>query len=122
MKIAIVSDDFQTVSGKAGRARRFLLFDAPKGQQPRLEKYFELPKDHPTYHDLHDDDSSHFPLDGIVLITNEAGEGFRERLARRGTRVCVTSERDPHAAVRLLLEDVLPDKAPIPHEESDCSH
>jgi len=25
------------------------------------------------------------PIDGMVPITNEAGEGFRERLARRGT-------------------------------------
>ena len=122
MKIAIVSDDFHTVCGKAGRARRFLLFDAPQGQYPYLERYFELPEGHPTYHDLHNDDTSVFPLDGTVLITNEAGEGFSERLARRGTRVCITSERDPHTAVRLLLEHALPGKAPTAHAESDCDH
>lgn len=41
-------------------------------------------------------------------ITGEAGDGFLERLARRGTQVHITSERDPHTAVELLLEDRLP--------------
>jgi hypothetical protein len=111
MKVAVVSEDFRTLTGRAGKARRFLLFKAKSGRRPQLEKYFELPGDFPTYHELHDDDRTFHPIDGMVLVANEAGEGFRERLARRGTTVHITSERDPHTAVALLLEGKLPEKA-----------
>ena len=120
MKIAVVSEDFRSITGKAGRTRRFLLFEAERGKRPELEKYLEIPEELPTYHDLHDDDITSHPVDGMVLITAEAGEGFRERLARRGTRVHITSEQDPHTAVELLLEDRLPALDPIPKDESHC--
>ncbi len=120
MKIAVVSDDFRTLTGKAGKARRFLFFQAEKGKQPELETQVALPAQCPTYHDLHEDDETPHPLDGMVLITNEAGEGFRERLAKRGTQVHITSERDPYTAVVLLLEGKLPAKAPTPRQESHC--
>ncbi len=120
MKVAVVSEDFCTLTGKAGKARRFLLFEAEKGRQPELETHVELPAECPTYHDLHEDDETPHPLDGMVLITNEAGEGFRERLARRGTQVHITSERDPSTAVALLLEGKLPAKAPTPRQQSHC--
>jgi len=112
MKIAVVSEDFRSLSGPAGKARRFLLFEAVKGERPRLEKYFQLPEHCPTYQDLHENDKAFHPLDGIALITAEAGEGFRERLARRGTQVHITTERDPHTAVALLLDGRLPRKMP----------
>lgn len=120
MKVAVVSEDFRSLSGKAGKARRFLLFEAQKGRRPQLESYFELPNTCPTYHDLHQDDETHHPIDGMVLITSEAGEGFRERLARRGTQVHITSERDPHTAVALLLEGKLPGKEPNTGDGCHC--
>ena len=120
MKVAVVSEDFRTLTGRAGRARRFLLFEADEGRPPQLETRVELPAECPTYHDLHEDDETPHPLDGMVLITNEAGEGFRERLAKRGTQVHITSERDPSTAVALLLEGKLPAKAPAPRQESHC--
>jgi len=121
MQVAVVSEDFRTMTGKAGKARRFLLFKAEAGRRPQLQRYLELPSAAPTYHDLHDDDSTPFPLDGMALITNEAGVGFSERLARRGTQVYITSERDPHTAVTLLLEDRLPLKEPTARNESCCA-
>jgi predicted Fe-Mo cluster-binding NifX family protein len=120
MKVAVVSEDFRALTGKAGKARRFLLFEAERGRRPRLEKYYELPDKCPTYRELHEDDESFHPLDGMVLIANEAGEGFRERLARRGTQVHITSERDPHTAVALLLEGKLPAKAPTAKNGCSC--
>lgn len=120
MKIAVVSEDFRSITGKAGKARRFLFFEAERGKRPQLEKYLELSEDLPTYHDLHEDDDTRHPLDGLVLITGEAGDGFRERLARRGTQVHITSERDPHTAVELLLEDRLPALNPTPRDASHC--
>ncbi len=38
MKIAVVSEDFRTITGKAGKARRFLLFEAETGKRPQLER------------------------------------------------------------------------------------
>ena len=58
-----------------------------------------------TFHDLHEDDVTPHPLDGMVLITGGAGEGFRERLARRGIEVHVTAEREPEVAVEKLLTE-----------------
>lgn len=112
MMIALVSEDFHILTGQAERARRFLLFEVEKGHRPRLARYFELPADMPSYDGLHGDDTKPFPLDGMALITSEAGVGFRERLERRGTRVHITSERDPHTAVKLLLEGKLPAAEP----------
>ena len=121
MKVVVVSEDFRTITGKAGKARRFLLFEAEQGRRPRLEKYLELPEGCPSYHELHEDDESPHPLDGMVLITSEAGEGFRERLARRGTRVHITtSQADPHTAVTLWLEGKLSEKAPSTKEVCSC--
>lgn len=120
MKVAVVSEDFRTLTGKAGRARRFLLFEAERGRTPQLETRVELPAECPTYHDLHEDDETPHPLDGMVLIASDAGEGFRERLAKRRTQVHITSERDPCTAVALLLEGKLPTKAPTPRRESHC--
>jgi hypothetical protein len=120
MKVAVVSEDFHTLCGPAGKARRFLLFEAETGRRPQLKRYLELPSNCPTYHDLHEDDQAFHPIDGMVLITAEAGDGFRERLARRGTPVHITTEQDPHTAVSLLLEGRLPEKAPSTPEACRC--
>lgn len=121
MKVVVVSEDFRSISGKAGKARRFLVFEAARGARPVLERYYELPADAPTYHDLHDDDTTPFPFDGMELITGEAGVGFSERLLRRGTRVHITDERDPLTAVALLMSEQLPSKAPTPQDTAGCS-
>ena len=120
MKVAVVSDDFHALCGSAGRARRFLMFEANRGRRPRLEQYLELPEHIPSFHQLHDDDDSLHPLDGVVLITAEAGEGFSERLARRGTRVVITDERDPLTSVLRWVEGELPSLPAKPHDPARC--
>jgi hypothetical protein len=121
MQIAVVSADFSTVTGPAGKARRYLVFDAEPGAEPSPPSRLELPEDAPTHHDLHEDDQVPHPVDGMVLITTEAGEGFTERLARRGTRVLITSETDPETAVRLCLDERLPLLTPTPKEKTGCT-
>jgi hypothetical protein len=56
MKVAVVSEDFHSLIGSAGRARRFLVFEASRGKRPQLERYLELPEQVPSYHELHDGD------------------------------------------------------------------
>lgn len=121
MQIAVVSNDFQTVTGPAGKARRYLIFDAEPNSEPRLQRRLELPEGAPTHHDLHEDDQAQHPVDGMLLITSEAGEGFTERLARRGTRVLITSETDPETAVALWLDGRLPTLPPTPKEKTGCT-
>ncbi|ESQ15976.1 MAG TPA: nitrogen fixation protein [Chromatiaceae bacterium] len=121
MQIAVVSADFTSVTGPAGKARRYLIFDAEPNAAPRLQQQLELPEDAPTHHDLHEDDQAPHPVDGMVLITSEAGEGFSERLARRGTQVLITSETDPKTAVALWLDGRLPTLAPTPKEKTGCT-
>jgi hypothetical protein len=120
MKVAVVSEDFHSLIGAAGRARRFLVFEASRGNRPQLERYLELPEHVPSYHELHDDDRTHHPLDGLVLITAEAGVGFAERLARRGTRVVITDEPDPLTSVLRWIEGDLPSLPAKVHPPEQC--
>jgi len=55
--------------------------EAQPGRRPPLEQHVELGKHHATHHHLQDESS--YPLDGIVLIAGEAGEGLRDRRAKR---------------------------------------
>ena len=117
MKFALVSDDFQTITGKTGRARKFLVYEATQNAQPTLLEKLEVPQSQPTFHDLHDDDITPHPLDQSILITGEAGIGLKERLSRRGITVYITSETDPIAAIDGVINENLPTLAPTPHKE-----
>jgi predicted Fe-Mo cluster-binding NifX family protein len=114
MKVAVVSDDFQTMSGSAGKARRFLLYEAERSRLPKLERRYELPEHVPTFHDLHDDHTTPHPLDGMLLFTSEAGVGFKERLQRRAITVVITSESDPEQAMINMFNGNLQEIEPTP--------
>ena len=117
MKFALVSDDFETITGKTGRARKFLVYEATQQVQPTLVEKLEVPETQPTFHDLHNDDITPHPLDQTVLITGEAGVGLQERLSRRGITVYITSEIDPVAAINGVINGTLPTLEPTPHKE-----
>ncbi|MDJ0511315.1 MAG: NifB/NifX family molybdenum-iron cluster-binding protein [Crocosphaera sp.] len=117
MKFALVSDDFETITGKTGRARKFLVYEATQEVQPVLVEKMEVPETQPTFHDLHDDDITPHPLDQSILITGEAGVGLQERLSRRGITVYITSETDPVAAIDGVMKGTLLTLAPTPHKE-----
>jgi len=101
MRIAVTSQNFRTVTGHAGRARRFIVFEALDGEMPREVERLDLDAemaihgfDHHTRHPL---DTMH------VLITGGAGEGFVRNLAARGVQVVATPESDPVLAVDAFL-------------------
>ena len=99
MKIAVTSQNFRTITGHAGKTRRFLVYEA-EGAEIREVRRLDLPKQQ-SFHELAGD-AAH-PIDGVaVLITASCGDHFVARLARRGIRVLATRETDPETAVRLV--------------------
>ncbi len=104
MKIAVTSQNFRTVTGHAGRARRFLIFEAQPGGEPVETGRLDLPKEL-AIHDF-DDDGPH-PIDGVDAVLSEGfGQGFAQRMARRGIIAAATAETDPLAAVTAYLRQV----------------
>jgi predicted Fe-Mo cluster-binding NifX family protein len=112
MKIAITSQNFRTVTGHGGKARRFLVYAiSPDTTVTEMER-LDLPIDM-AMHGF--DDCQQHPLDEVdYLITGGAGAGFVQRMARRGVRVVTTAETDPEIAVHAFLAGCL--KPPAPHD------
>ena len=112
MKIAIPTQDWLSISGHAGKAQRWLLYDlaglrvdAPLPPATRVELTREqLPH-------YFKDDGPH-PLDRVELVVaGSAGDGFIRHMKKRGTDVLLTGETDPATALLLLARgDALPDQ------------
>jgi len=116
MKIAVTSQNFRTITGHAGKTRRFLVFAAEHGSAPVEVGRFDLPPEM----SMHEFAGGPHPLDAVdVLLTASAGDGFVRKLGQRGVRVVITGEADPKTAVADLLAGSV--KPPAPHEH-DCHH
>ena len=101
MRIAVSSQNFRTITGHAGRARRFIVFDAAGTAAPREIERLDLDLDM-AIHGF--DHRARHPLDSMnVLSTGGAGAGFVRHLAARGVAVVATSETDPRSAVEAFL-------------------
>lgn len=110
MKIAVTSQNFRTVTGHAGKTRRFLIFEAGADGGVREVDRLDLPKGM-AFHDFHGDGPH--PVDGVdVIITQGAGHGFTRRMNGRGIRVAVTTESDPAAAAAAFLDGTLKEAPP----------
>ncbi len=109
MKVAIATHKaWSQVSGHAGQAREWLLFDCQSGQPLPAPQRIALTKDQLPHH--FKDDGPH-PLHGVqVLIAGSAGDGFLRHMAAWGAQVLLTGESDPRAALhKVLAGEALPD-------------
>ena len=112
MKIAIATKDWLSISGHAGQARRWLVYDfgqtPPAGSLPQPQRV-ELAK-HQMIH-CFEDDGPH-PLDGVdIVVAGSAGDGFVRHMKKRGAEVLLTGETDPAGALtRILAGQTLPDQ------------
>ena len=132
MKIGVTSQNFRNVTGHAGRARRFMVYEvADDGQVLHSDRY-DLPKDMSMHEHSH---SAPHPIDDLnVLVTGSCGEGFIQKLARRGIKVIVTGETDPMKAVKAVVtgEELAPPIAEnhdhnhahdhCDHDQCECEH
>lgn len=118
MRIAITSQNFRTVTGHAGRARRFIVFEADGLSPPREIERIDL--DIAMTMHGYDHRAAH-PLDAMdVLITGGAGEGFVRNLAARGVQVVATPESDPVMAVEAYFAGrILSASEACNHDHSD---
>ena len=113
MRIGITSQNFRTITGHAGKSRRFLVFEAAPGQDPVAVERIDLPKEL-SLHEYHGDDHPLFRLD--VVITASCGTGFSQRLQRHGVRVLTTSATDPAVAAKTVAQNQdLPPAEPHEH-------
>ncbi len=113
MKIGITSQNFRTITGHAGKTRRFLIYTPDDKGMPVETDRLDLPKEMA----MHEFRGLNHPLDELdVLITGSCGEGFDRRMAAKGVRVIVTSETDPLRAASMVLRgDSLPAAEPHTH-------
>jgi predicted Fe-Mo cluster-binding NifX family protein len=113
MKIGITSQNFRTISGHAGKTRRFIIIGQDESGKPVELDRLDLPKEM-TMHEYRGDDHPIFAVD--VLISGGSGQGFIQRMASQGVQVLNTSETDPYAAAsRVLKGEPLPAAAPHNH-------
>jgi len=117
MLIAVASQNFRTVTGHAGKTRRFLVFDAALCRAPQEIERLDLPKEQ-SIHEF--GEQGPHPLDAVdVVIAGSAGPGFIARMEARGVRAVTTSETDPIAAIRNYLAGSLPPAAPHDHDDAE---
>lgn len=112
MKIGITTQNFRTITGHAGKTRRFIIYSPDATGAPVEIERLDLPKEM----SMHEFRGVHHPIDNLdVLITGGCGQGFFNRMASRGVRVVTTSETDPSKALAAVLQgEPLPPA--LPHE------
>jgi hypothetical protein len=114
MKIGVTSQNFRTITGHAGKSRRFLIFGQDEAGKPVVLERLDLPKEM-SLHEYHGEDHPIFRVD--FLITGGSGSGFIQRLAARDVQVIATSETDPYrAAAGVFSGETLPPAAPHEHQ------
>jgi predicted Fe-Mo cluster-binding NifX family protein len=116
MRIAVTSQNFKTITGHAGKARRFLVYETDATGSAREVERLDLPKEM-SVHEYHGEDHPLFALGLQALVTQGAGQGFVQRLFRQGIAVHATGETDPLTAVALVAAgQELPEAPPHDHD------
>ncbi len=106
MRIALASQNRQTLTAHAGRCRHFFVIDTADGQELR-----SVPLAPAELLSVWQGEGAH-PLAGVeVLVAGSIGQGVVEKLARRGIRALATAERDLWQVVRQLVDAKLPLRA-----------
>jgi len=119
MKIAVSSQNRKTITGHAGKCRKFWIYDV-EGNTVKGRDLIELPIEQ-SFHETHNE--TEHPLDGInVLITGGMGSGLVMRLKQKGINGLVTSETDPNVAVAAYLAGTLLTQMPEEHDHHGHGH
>lgn len=116
MKIAVASQNRKSITGHAGKCRKFWIYQLD-GQRLVDKTLLELPLQDSLHASPHD--AAH-PLDTVdLLICGGLGQGLKRRLEQRGVRAVATAESDPDRAVAAWLVGTLEE---LPAEAHDHAH
>jgi predicted Fe-Mo cluster-binding NifX family protein len=103
LRIAVSSQDRRTITGHAGRCRKFWVYEI-RGSKVERKTLRELMPEQALHSSPLGDGH---PLDDVhVMITAGMSPFLYQRLQQGGIRPFVTEEADPDEAVRMLLEKV----------------
>lgn len=112
MKIAVTSQNRKTVSGHAGKCRKFWIYHTENAEIVD-KRLLELPIEQ-SFHES-SRDAPH-PLDEVnVLISGGMGDGLQHRLKQRGIITVATAETDLDRAVLAWLNGTLQELPPGAH-------
>jgi len=104
MKIAVTSQNRKTITGHAGKCRKFWIYQTD-GRQIVSKTLLELALAQ-SFHESHA--GAAHPLDGIdAMISGGAGQGLIRRLNAMDILSLVTPETDPDSAVAAFLDGTL---------------
>lgn len=114
MKIAVTSQNFRTITGHAGKTRRFIIYETKGLEVPVESERLDLPKDM----SMHSWQGGSHPIDVVdILITGGCGEGFIHKMAYRSIKVLRTSETDLMTAITAVVKgQKLPPPEPQTHK------
>lgn len=119
MKIAVASQNRKTVTGHAGKCRKFWIYQIA-GNQVTARNLLELPIEQ-SFHESAP--GQPHPLDGInVLICGGMGPGMQHRLKQKGILGVATSETDLERAIASWLDGTLPEAASEDHDHAHEHH
>jgi len=111
MKIAVTSQNFKTITGHAGKTRRFLIYSQNEQGEWQESERLDLPKEMA----MHEFRGVKHPIETAdVLITGGCGHGFIHRMQTLDIQVVTTSESDPLFAVTQYASGKAL-AAPVPH-------
>jgi len=101
MKIGVTSQNFRTITGHAGKARRFFVYEGSNGDDIKLIDKIDLPKEQSIHAS---NPTEKHPIDDLdILITASCGEGFSRKMETRGITLVKTGEQDPLLAATQFI-------------------
>jgi predicted Fe-Mo cluster-binding NifX family protein len=101
MKVAVTSQNFRTVTGHAGRARRFLIYDVQPGAEPVETARLDLPQEQ-SFHEM--GGAGAHPIDNVnVVISAGFNAHFALLMGGRGIQAATTDKENPVEAIRDYL-------------------
>jgi predicted Fe-Mo cluster-binding NifX family protein len=119
MKIAVTSQNKKTITGHAGKCRRFWIFDIEE-KKIKSKEMLEISTEE-MFHGNHS--TKPHPLDiANVFITESMGMGLQTRLQSKNILPIITKETDPEKAVEKFLDGSIYRQEPHNHHGNEHSH
>lgn len=124
MKIAITSQNQRTVSGHAGRATRFVVYEVENGNVIGKE-LIEVDKEntlHEFFHNARIPGKIHPVLEVDVVITGSMGPGFVHHMDEFGVEAVMTNESELDDVVNKYINGTLSRQSPSAHHHNHNHH